>query len=113
MISLILIILLIISLAKPDILLSKKIKDKATEEQQQILIKNSRKLYGTIIFLIEAGSLNTIEEIPDMLILILEIIAIILFFYLGWPARKEISKINKELTTNENKWARRGLLNEK
>ena len=40
MIDLILIIMLIVSLAKPDILLSKKMKEKATDEQKNILTKN-------------------------------------------------------------------------
>ncbi len=40
MIDLILIIMIIVSLAKPDILLSKKMKEKANEEQKNILTKN-------------------------------------------------------------------------
>lgn len=39
MIDLILIIIIIVSLAKPDILLSKKMKEKANEEQKTYLQK--------------------------------------------------------------------------
>lgn len=43
MLDLFLIIILIISIAKPDILLAKNVKEKASDEQKQILVKNYRK----------------------------------------------------------------------
>ena len=94
MLDLILIILLIISLSKPDILLSKKMKEKANDEQKDILTKNSRKIYATMIALIECGSLMRYNETVGI---ILAIILIILFFVIALPAIKENSKITKEV----------------
>ena len=54
MIDLILIVLLIISIFKPDILLSNKAKEQATEEQQKELVKNLRLLYGLMVAMFES-----------------------------------------------------------
>ena len=54
MLDLFLIIILIISIAKPDILLAKNVKEKASDEQKQILVKNYRKIYAILIALFES-----------------------------------------------------------
>lgn len=94
MIDLILIIIIIISLAKPDILLSKKMKEKANEEQKNILTKNLRKIYSVIVALFESLALMRYTEIVGI---ILAIVFIILFIIISVPAIKENSKITKEL----------------
>lgn len=94
MLDLILIIMLIISLFKPDILLSQKAKEVANEEQKKILIKNSRKIYVTMIATFESLAIMRYTEYVGM---ILAIIFIILFFVISIPAIKENKKIKKEL----------------
>ncbi len=94
MIDLILIIILIISLSKPDILLSKKMKEKATEEQKRILTKNLRKIYAIMIATIESLALMRYTEIVGV---ILAIVFIVLFFVISLPAIKENKKITKEI----------------
>lgn len=93
MIDLILIIMLIVSLAKPDILISKKVKEKATEEQKIILTKNFRKIYAILIALFESVALIRYTFLGS----ILAIVFIILELKIGLPAIKENSKIIKEL----------------
>ena len=94
MIDLILIILLIVSLAKPDILLSKKIKEKANDEQKTILTKNLRKIYAIIVLAFESIAIMRYNQGVG---LILVIIFFVLFFVISLPATKENSKIIKEL----------------
>ncbi len=94
MIDLILIIMIIVSLAKPDILLSKKIKEKANEEQKNILAKNLRKIYSIMVASFESVALMRYTEVVGI---ILTIVFIILFFVISVPAIKENSKITKEL----------------
>ena len=94
MVDLILIIMLIVSLSKPDILLSKKMKERANDEQKIILTKNLRKIYAITVALFESTALMRYTEI---LVAILAIVCIILFFVISLPAIKENSKIKKEL----------------
>ncbi len=92
MIDLILIIIIIVSLAKPDILLSKKMKEKANEEQKNILTKNLRKIYAIMVALFESLALMRYKETVGI---ILTIVFLILFFVISVPAIKENSKITK------------------
>ena len=94
MIDLILIIMLIISLFKPDVLLSKKIREKASEDQKITLTKNLRKIYAILIAVFESLALIRYTE---FLGIILSLVFIILFFTISLPAIKENSKITKEL----------------
>ena len=94
MIDLILIIMLILSLSKPDILLSKKMKEKASNEQKSILTKNLRKIYAIMVATFESLALMRYNEFVGI---ILVIIFVILFFVVSLPAIKENSKITKEL----------------
>ena len=94
MIDLILIIIIIVSLAKPDILLSKKMKEKANEEQKNILTKNLRKIYAIMVALFESLALMRYKETVGI---ILTIVFLILFFVISVPVIKENSKITKEL----------------
>ena len=94
MIDLILIIIIIVSLAKPDILLSKIMKEKANEEQKNILTKNLRKIYAIMVALFESLALMRYKETVGI---ILTIVFLILFFVISVPAIKENSKITKEL----------------
>ncbi len=94
MLDLILIIMLIVSLAKPDILLSKKMKERANDEQKVVLTKNLRKIYAIMVAVFESAALMRYTEILGI---ILSIVFIILFFAISLPAIKENSKIIKEL----------------
>ena len=94
MIDLILIIMLVISIFKPDILLAKNIKEKASEEQKTILTKNLRKIYAITVATFESLALMIYTEFIGV---ILALVFIILFFTLSLPAIKENSKITKEL----------------
>lgn len=94
MIDLILIIMLIVSLSKPDILLAKKVKEKANEEQKNIMVKNLRKIYAIMVGLFESMALMRYTEIVGI---ILTIVCIVLFVVISVPAIKENSKIMKEL----------------
>ncbi len=98
MIDLILIILLIISISKPDILLSKKLKEKANDEQKNILARNFRKSYAILIAFFETFALTRyFEGFLDIVLYIFIIVEIILFFTISLPAIKENKKIVKEL----------------
>lgn len=94
MLDLFLIIILIISLAKPDILLAKKVKEKSSDEQKQILVKNYRKIYAILIALFESLAIMRYSSIIGG---VLAIIFIILFFTISWPATKQNKQILKEL----------------
>ncbi len=94
MIDLILIIMLIVSLSKPDILLSKKMKEKASDEQKKILTNNLRKIYAIMVATFESLALIRYTEFVGS---ILTVVFIILFFVVSLPAIKENSKIVKEL----------------
>lgn len=86
--------MLIISIFKPDILLAKNIKEKASEEQKTILTKNLRKIYAITVATFESLALMRYTEFIGV---ILALVFIILFFTLSLPAIKENSKITKEL----------------
>ncbi len=90
MLDLILIIMLIVSLFKPDILLSKKMKESANDEQKIILTKNSRKIYAIMVALFESMALMRYTEMMG-------IVFTILFLVISLPAIKENLKITKEL----------------
>ena len=92
--DLFLIIILIISIAKPDILLAKNVKEKASDEQKQILVKNYRKIYAILIALFESLAIMRYSSIIGGF---LAIIFIILFFTISWPATKQNKQILKEL----------------
>ena len=94
MLDLFLIIILIISFAKQDILLAKKVKEKASDEQKQILVKNYRKIYAILIALFESLAIMRYSSIIGG---VLAIIFIILFFTISWPATKQNKQILKEL----------------
>ena len=94
MLDLVLIILLIISLAKPEILLSKKVREKANDEQKTVLAKNYRKIYAILIGLLESAAIIRYSDIIGML---LAIIFIVLFFVISLPALKENKKIVQDL----------------
>lgn len=94
MIDLILIIMLIISIFKPDVLLAKNIKEKVSEEQKTILTKNLRKIYAITVATFESLALMRYTEFIGV---ILAFIFIILFFTISLPAIKGNSKITKEL----------------
>lgn len=94
MIDLILIIMLIVSLFKPNVLLSKKMKEKATDEQKNVLTKNLRKIYAIMVATFESLALMRYTEVVGI---ILSVVFIILFFTISLPAIKENSKITKEL----------------
>lgn len=94
MLDLILIIMLIVSLFKPDVLLSKKMKEKANEEQKTVLINNLRKQYFVIVGLLESASLIRYFESIGI---ILAIVFLVLFFKVALPCIKETNKIAKEL----------------
>ena len=94
MIDLILIIMLIVSLFKPDVLLSKKMKERATDEQKKILTKNLRKIYAIMVATFESLALMRYTEFVGI---ILAIVFIRLFFVISLQAIKENSKITKEL----------------
>lgn len=96
MLDLILIILLIISLFKPDILLAKKMRDNANDEQKAILVKNLRKIYVILIGFIESIALIFYESIMWGAI-VSTVIFVILFFVISLPAVKQNSKIVKEV----------------
>ena len=78
MLDLFLIIILIISIAKPDILLAKNVKEKASDEQKQILVKNYRKIYAIVIALFESLAIMRYSTIIG---LVLVVIFFILFYY--------------------------------
>ena len=92
--DLFLIIILIISIAKPDILLAKKVKEKASDEQKQILVTNYRKIYAIIIALFESLAIMRYSTIIGF---VLVIIFFILFFTISWPATKQNKQILKDL----------------
>ncbi len=94
MLDLILIIMLIISLVKPDILLSKKIKEKATDEQKIIITKNLRKIYAIMVATFESVAIMRFNGVVGT---ILTIVFLILFFTISLPAIKENKRIIKEL----------------
>ncbi len=94
MIDLILIILLIVSLFKPDVLLAKKIKETASEDQKMILVKNLRKIYAILVAMFESIAIIRFSQIVGI---VLSIIFIVLFFVISLPAAKENRKIIKEL----------------
>lgn len=94
MLDLFLIIILIISLAKSDILLAKKVKEKASDEQKQILVKNYRKIYAILIALFESLAIMRYSTIIGF---VLVIIFFILFFTISWTATKQNKQILKEL----------------
>lgn len=96
MIDLILIIMLIVSLFKPDVLLSKKMKERATDEQKKILTKNLRKIYAILVVTFESAALRRYTETEFVGTIVL-IVFLILFFVIALPAIKENLKITKEL----------------
>ena len=90
MLDLILIIFLIISIWKPEVLLAKKVREKADEEQKKILVKNLRKIYGVLIALLESAALMRYISVVG---LVLVIVFLVLFFVFVVPAIKENRKI--------------------
>ena len=99
MLDIILIILLIISLSKPDVLLAKKAKEKATEEQKAILVKNLRKIYAIFVALMESLALSVTfpNETVNTVARIVAVVFVVLFFVFAVPAIKANRKIMKEL----------------
>ena len=62
--------MLIVSLSKPDILLAKKVKEKANEEQKNIMVKNLRKIYAIMVGLFESMALMRYTEIVGIILTI-------------------------------------------
>ena len=77
MLDLILIILLLVSLSKPEVLLSKKLKEAANDEQKNILASNFRKLYAVIIATFESMAVSRYNGTIGAL---LTIVCVILLF---------------------------------
>lgn len=94
MLDLILIIMLIVSFSKPDVLLSKKMREVANDEQKAILTKNLRKIYAILIGLIESVALI---RYFTMVGIVLSVVCLVLFLVISLPAAKENRKIVKEL----------------
>lgn len=95
MLNLILIVLLIISLSKPDILIAKKYREKANDEQKAILAKNLRKSY--VVFICATETLGITRYFGYLGVIPL-VISVVLFFALSVRAGiKENRKIVKEL----------------
>lgn len=103
MIELILIIILIISLFKPEILLSKKMKEKANEEQKKVLTKNLRKIFAIVIVPISFDPIEKLGIMRDtsFLGLILAIVFFVLVFAVALPAIQENNRIVKEIKKEE------------
>lgn len=99
MLEILLVIMLIISLVKPESILSKKIKERANDEQKAILANNTRKIFPFVFvgFELTVGSLSRIISISETVKIILMIIWLICVFVIIWPIAKESSKIRKEL----------------
>lgn len=98
MLDLILIILLIVSISKPDILLAKKVREKANDEQKNVLAKNLRKIYGFLIATIETVALHRyVDGDLEIVLHIVTIVIFILFCVFAIPGIKENRKILKEL----------------
>ncbi len=98
MIDLVLIILLIVSISKPDILLAKKVREKANDEQKNILVKNIRKTYGFLIATIETVALRRyVDDDLGIVLLIVTILLLVLFFVFALPGIKENRQILKDL----------------
>lgn len=98
MLDAILIILLIVSISKPDVLLAKKIRAKANDEQKKVLAKNLRKIYGIFIAVIELQALRRyVDEDLGLVLLIATIILLILFFIFAIPGIKQNKEIIKNL----------------
>ena len=94
MLDLILIIFLIASLFKPDVLLSKKMREQASDEQKAVLVKNLRKIYALLVASLESlGIIRYSQKVG----VTLAVIFIALFFIFAIPAIKENSKIKKEI----------------
>lgn len=97
MLDLFLIILLIISISKPDVLLAKKVKESTTEEQKNTLAKNFRKIYGLLIATIECTALQRyIDSDFSFIFLLVSLVLLVLFFVFAIPAIKE----NREIVKN-------------
>lgn len=94
MLDLILIIMLIVSLSKPDVLLAKKLREKANEDQKKILVKNLRKIYVLTIATLESIALIRYTKIVGI---VLAVIFVILFIIISIPAIKENRSIIKEI----------------
>ena len=94
MLDLILIIILLISLAKPDILLANKVKEKANDEQKDRMLKNNRKIFGILIATFEGAAISRYFPIIGIII---SVILIVLLVTISLPAARENSKIMKEL----------------
>ena len=86
--------MLIVSLSKPEVLLSKKIREKANEEQKNVLAKNLRKQYAISVAALESVALM---RYTSSIGAILAIVCIVLFFKVALPAKKENDIILKEL----------------
>jgi hypothetical protein len=90
--------MLIISFSKPEILLNRKMKEKANDEQKAILVKNIRKIYCISIVIIETGAMSRYASSDwTILILVALIVESILLFKYSIPAIKENRKIINEL----------------
>ncbi len=93
MLTLVLLVFIIISYSKPELLISKKIKENATDEEKNIVSKNLRNIYITIILLIEGSSLisrtSGILQILGFVFAVIGIVCIVKFI----PKFKE----NKEI----------------
>lgn len=94
MLDLVLIVLIIVSLSKPDILLSKDMKEKANEEQKKQLASNYRKLYSIVVASIESVALLRYNMILGAVCII---ISFILLFAVAFPAKKKNKVILQEL----------------
>ncbi len=94
MLDLILIIMIIISLAKPEILLSKDMKEKANEEQKKQLASNYRKLYSIVVASLESAALLRYNMIVGLVCIV---ISLILLFAIAIPAKNKNKVILQEL----------------
>lgn len=96
MAQLILIVIFIMAVIKPDLMIGKEYKEKATEEQKEKLYKNARITYGSFAGFFAGESIFLLMD-SSLLTLVFTIGFFVLLFTTIIPAMKETSQITKEL----------------
>lgn len=100
MLSLVILALLIVSIFKPDVLVSKKLSELASDEQYQDLVSCSRISYVFILLLIEVPTATTTFLGESWVTIILLVILLAAFLAFGLKKVIKLNQLRKEILYN-------------
>ena len=97
MLSLMLIVLIVLSIVKPDLMISKKLKELASDEQYEELVKYTRISNVFTLSMAEIALITPYYLEDSWLTIALYTVLLVLFFAFGLKKIKRAAQLRKEI----------------